>query len=99
MRKKNKNYSEEFKLSVIRDYYSSGMSKYACIKKYGLSSPHLFLTWLRKYDSDEKVLPLQSLFRKHGNNASSEEREMGKSLTASSLGIPPGRERSKGTRL
>ena len=34
--------------------------KYACIKKYGLSSPHLFLTWLRKYDSDEKVLPLQS---------------------------------------
>lgn len=60
MRKKNKNYSEEFKLSVIRDYYSSGMSKYACIKKYGLSSPHLFLTWLRKYDSDEKVLPLQS---------------------------------------
>ena len=47
----------------------------------------------------QKVLPLQSLFRKHGNNASSEEREMGKSLTASSLGIPPGRERSKGTRL
>lgn len=47
----------------------------------------------------QKVLPLQSLFRKHGNIASSEEREMGKSLTASSLGIPPGRERSKGTRL
>ena len=60
MSKKYKEYSEEFKLSVIRDYYSSGMSKYACIKKYGLSSPHLFLTWLRKYDSDEKVLPLQS---------------------------------------
>lgn len=36
----------------------------------------------------QKVLPLQSLFRKHGNIASSEEREMGKSLTASSLGIP-----------
>ena len=60
MSKKYKEYSEEFKLSVLRDYYSSGMSKYACIKKYGLSSPHLFLTWLRKYDSDEKVLPLQS---------------------------------------
>ena len=31
MSKKYKDYSEEFKLSVIRDYYSSGMSKYACM--------------------------------------------------------------------
>lgn len=60
MSKKYKDYSEEFKLSVIRDYYSSGMSKYACMKKYGLSSPRLLLSWLRKYDSDEKALPLQS---------------------------------------
>ena len=29
MSKKYKEYSEEFKLSVLRDYYSSGMSKYA----------------------------------------------------------------------
>ena len=60
MRKKYNDYSEEFKLSVICDYYSSGMSKYACMKKYGLSSPQLLLSWLRKYDSDEKALPLQS---------------------------------------
>lgn len=60
MSKKYKVYSEEFKLSVIRDYYSSGMSKYACMKKYGLSSPRLLLSWLLKYDSDEKALPLQS---------------------------------------
>ena len=51
MSKKYKEYSEEFKLSVLRDYYSSGMSKYACTKKYGLSSPRLLLTWLRKYES------------------------------------------------
>ena len=28
--KKYKKYSEEFKLSVLRDYYASGMSMYAC---------------------------------------------------------------------
>ena len=33
-KKQYKQYSEEVKLSVIRDYYSSGMSKYACQKKY-----------------------------------------------------------------
>ena len=47
----NKKYSEEFKLSVIRDYYSSGMSKRACMKKYRLSCTHLLLTWLRQYGS------------------------------------------------
>ena len=36
MRRKYERYSEEFKLSVVRDYYSCGMSKYACVKKYNL---------------------------------------------------------------
>ena len=53
-------YSEEFKLSVIRDYYSSGMSKKACIRKYGLSGNAIFLNWLRKYDNAENVVPLQA---------------------------------------
>ena len=53
-------YSEEFKLSVIRDYYSSGMSKKACIRKYGLSGNAIFLNWLRKYDDAENVVPLQA---------------------------------------
>ena len=46
----NKRYSEEFKLSVIRDYYSSGMSKNACVRKYGLCSDGLLRSWLKKYD-------------------------------------------------
>ena len=54
-----KQYSEEFKLSVIRDYYSSGMSKSACIRKYGLSGDAILLLWLRKYESEKKLLPLQ----------------------------------------
>ena len=55
-----KNYSEEFKLSVIRDYYSSGMSKGACVRKYGLCHHVLLLKWLRKYESEKVSLPLQS---------------------------------------
>ena len=57
MRKSPTTYSEEFKLSVIRDYYSSGMSKRACSRKYGLCNAALFSSWLKKYG--EKVVPLQ----------------------------------------
>ena len=59
MSKVCKRYSEEFKLSVIRDYYSSGMSKYACRRKYQLSSDSILLYWLRKYGNEEKVVSLQ----------------------------------------
>jgi len=60
MSRKNKRYSEEFQLSVIRDYYSSGMSKKACVRKYQLSSDSVLLYWLRKHDSAKESLPLQS---------------------------------------
>lgn len=58
MSKKHENYSEEFKLSVIRDYYSSGMSKGACVRKYHLSSRSTLLYWLRKYETEKKCVPL-----------------------------------------
>lgn len=60
MKKKLQIYSDEFKLSVIRDYYYSGMSRSACTKKYHLSSPTMLLSWLRKYDSSENLLSLHS---------------------------------------
>ena len=50
--------SEEFKLSVIRDYYSSGMSQYACARKYHLSSLSLLPSWLKKYGPKIKPLSL-----------------------------------------
>lgn len=59
MRKKYEHYSEEFKLSVIRDYYSSGMSKYACVRKYHLSGSSVLLDWLRKYETEKNCVPLQ----------------------------------------
>ena len=48
MRKSPTNYSYEFKLSVIRDYYSSGMSKKACARKYGLCNETLLRSWIIK---------------------------------------------------
>jgi transposase-like protein len=53
-------YSEEFKLSVVRDYYASGMTKYACRRKYHLNSDATLLYWLRKYESEKVSLSLQS---------------------------------------
>ena len=57
MRKSPTKYSEEFKLSVIRDYYSSGMSKQACARKYQLCNAQLFRSWLKKYGNNS--VPLQ----------------------------------------
>ena len=62
MSKNYQRYSEEFKLSVIRDYYSSGMTKYACIRKYHLRCNGTVLNWLRKYESEKVSLPLPSEF-------------------------------------
>jgi hypothetical protein len=35
------------------------MSKYACRRKYQLSSDSILLYWLRKYGNEEKVVSLQ----------------------------------------
>lgn len=59
-KKRPQKISEEFKLSVIRDYYSSGMSQYACARKYHLSSLSLLPSWLKKYGSMINPLSLPS---------------------------------------
>lgn len=59
MSKKRPHYSEEYKLSIIREYYSSGMSKYSFTKQHKLHLP-TFLVWLRSYESENDLLPLQS---------------------------------------
>lgn len=45
---------------MIRDYYSSGMSKNACRVKYGLTSPTMLNSWLKKYSDVLKPLSLPS---------------------------------------
>ena len=37
MSRKKRTYSEECKLSVLREYYVSGMSKRQCVKQFGLT--------------------------------------------------------------
>ena len=60
MRKRKTIFSEEFKLSVLRDYYSSGMSKRACARKYKLSYASLLSGWIRKYENVVNPLSLPS---------------------------------------
>lgn len=59
-----KKLTDEFKLSVLRDFYASGMSKSACVKKYGLTGGVTQLSqWIKKFDSGEKglTLPLETI--------------------------------------
>lgn len=57
-KKNRRRFSEEFKLSVLRDYYSSGMSMRACYRKHNISQSG-FKYWLKQYASEAKDLSLQ----------------------------------------
>ena len=59
MIKKHRRYSEEDRLSILRDYYSSGMSMYACVKKYHLSCHALLIRWKKLYESHPRIVSLQ----------------------------------------
>lgn len=52
-------YPETFKLEVLRDYYSSGLSIIATSKKWGLSAGSLF-EWIRRYPIDSELLSLSA---------------------------------------
>jgi transposase-like protein len=53
-----KHYSETFKLEVLRDYYSSGLSKYAIAKKWGIRNHQTFSYWQACYPIDSECLSL-----------------------------------------
>ena len=58
MSKKHHRYSEEERLSILRDYYSSGMSMYACVQKYHLSTDPLLIKWKKLYESHLEIVSL-----------------------------------------
>ena len=60
MSRTNRKYSEEFKLSVLREYYVSGMSKSQCVKQFGLSGHRILNMWIARYQSEEEFLSLPS---------------------------------------
>lgn len=51
-------YSETFKLEVLRDYYSSGLSIIATAKKWGLKHRTDIHRWIKCYPIDSKLLSL-----------------------------------------
>ena len=60
MRKKWQHYSEEECLGILRDYYSSGLTKGGCCRKYGIKSSSTLSNWLRKYEFHPELLSLQA---------------------------------------
>ena len=58
MSKKQHSYSEEFKLSVLREYYASGMSKRQCIRQFGLSGIAVLNNWLAHYQVKSELVSL-----------------------------------------
>ena len=60
MSKKRHHYSEEERLSILRDYYSSGMSMYACVQKYHMSTNSILIRWKKEYESHPEFVSLQS---------------------------------------
>ena len=55
----HKQYSEDERLSLLREYHHSGMSKTSFCKHHGLCGAALLNMWLRKYGKEEKVVSLQ----------------------------------------
>lgn len=50
-----KDYSEELKLSAVRDYQSGSYSFSSIIRKYDISSRTVFKMWLKKYNGHGEV--------------------------------------------
>lgn len=51
--KRNRKYTEEFRISVVKEYLSGGMSKYALCKKYSIPQQVTLTTWIRKFVGEE----------------------------------------------
>jgi transposase len=71
-------YSEEYKLSVLRDYYENGSSKSEISRKWHLSGPTLIKSWLERYPISSESLSLSrklidDLMKKHSPQTKEEE--------------------------
>lgn len=56
--KSYRSYSEEFKMSVIKDYYENDLKMIEVVHKYNLSCRKVFQYWLEKYPINDKSLSL-----------------------------------------
>ncbi|MGN0232979.1 MAG: transposase [Bacteroidaceae bacterium] len=53
---KRHQFSMDFKLQLLKEYYESGCSKYSISKKYGVDDV-TFLRWVRLFESKSLPLP------------------------------------------
>lgn len=60
-------------MRLLREFHESGMSKYSFVRVHGLSCRALLDSWLRKYDSTEKELPLPEKNQEDMANRSKED--------------------------
>ena len=51
-------FSEDFKLSVLKDIYENNLSVYSTAKKYGFKASSCIFAWSKKYPVDSKLLSL-----------------------------------------
>ena len=56
-------YTEEFKLSVLKDKYENNLSIGYAAKKYGIKSSSCICVWEKKYAVDSKWLFLKLVDR------------------------------------
>lgn len=57
-KKLHAHYQETFKLEVLRDYYSSGLSLRVTAKKWGMKDYTTLLSWKKRYPIDSELLSL-----------------------------------------
>ena len=60
MKDKRKSYSKEDKLSLLRDYYQSGLSKNSFCKSRRISAIKSLNTWLKVFANEKELLSLQA---------------------------------------
>ena len=53
MSRTRKLYSKEERLSILRDYYSSGMGLRACARKHDLKDAGMITRWIKMYEGDK----------------------------------------------
>ena len=52
-------YSEEERLSLLREFQQSGLSKRSFCKQHGIKSTSILRYWLKKHESEKDSVPLQ----------------------------------------
>ena len=55
----NRTYSEEERLSLLREFKMSGMGRHSFCKLHGIKSTSSLSYWEKKYESEKDLLPLQ----------------------------------------